>query len=134
MTFWKWSQTAAVNANADSTCPFPEGMAPSALNDGTRGMMAAAAKYRDDIAGLVVATGNGNNYTLSSFQGFDSLAHMHGAMIAFTLNTTNVAPAVALNVDGLGYKGVRSSPGVDLPSGVLIAGTPYSAVYKNGSS
>jgi hypothetical protein len=57
MTFWKWSQTASTNGTADSTCPFPEGMAPSPVNDGVRGAMAALAKYRDDIGGLTATAG-----------------------------------------------------------------------------
>jgi microcystin-dependent protein len=130
MTFWKWSKTAASNGTADSTCPFPEGMAPSGLNDGTRGMMAAAAKYRDDIAGAIVTGGTSTAYTVSSNQVFDSLAHLDGAMVAFTPHATNGA-TVTLNVDGLGVKPLRSSPGVELPSGSLILGTPYVATYNN---
>ena len=74
MTFWKWSTTAANNGTADSTCPFPEGMAPSAVNDGMRGAMAAVAKYRDDIAGAIVTTGSATAYAVSTYQGFDTLA------------------------------------------------------------
>jgi hypothetical protein len=33
MTFFKWSRTASVNATADATCLFPEGMAPGAVID-----------------------------------------------------------------------------------------------------
>ncbi|MHC2462132.1 phage tail protein [Bradyrhizobium embrapense] len=130
MTFWKWSRTAGANATADSTCPFPEGMAPSALNDGTRGMMAAAAKYRDDMAGAIVTTGTSTAYAVSSYQGFDSFAHMDGVAIAFTPHATNGA-TVMLNVDGLGAKPLRTSPGSELLPGVIIQGTPYVALYNN---
>ncbi|UGA46671.1 tail fiber protein [Bradyrhizobium quebecense] len=130
MTFWKWSRTAGANATADSTCPFPEGMAPSALNDGTRGMMAAAAKYRDDMAGAIITTGTQNAYAVSSYQGFDSFAHMDGVAIAFTPHATNGA-TVTLNVDALGAKPLRTSPGSELLQGVLIQGTPYVALYNN---
>ena len=54
MPLYRWSQTAASNATADPTCPMPEGMAASAINDGVRGAMAALARYRDDIAGAIV--------------------------------------------------------------------------------
>ncbi|WP_342711499.1 tail fiber protein [Bradyrhizobium sp. B124] len=134
MTFWKWSKTAGANATADSTCPFPEGMAPSALNDGTRGMMAAAAKYRDDISGAIVTTGSATAYVISSNQGFDTLAHMDGAMIAFTPHATNTAGPVTLNVDGLGVQPLRTAPGAELLSGVLIQGTPYVAFYRNADN
>lgn len=133
MTFWKWSRTASANATADSTCPFPEGMNPGALNDGTRGMMAAASKYRDDISGATVTGGTSTAYTVASYQAFDTLAHMDGALIAFTPHATNGA-TVTLNVDGLGAKPLRPSPGVELLGGVLVLGTPYAAVYNNSDA
>jgi microcystin-dependent protein len=133
MTFWKWSRTASANATADSTCPFPEGMAPSAVNDGVRGAMAAVAKYRDDIAGAITTAGTSTAYTLFSYQGFDSLAHMDGAMIAFTPHTANGA-TVTLNVDGLGARPLRFSPSFELPSNSLVVGTPYVATYFNATT
>lgn len=130
MTFWKWSRTASANATADSTCPFPEGMAPSAVNDGVRGAMAAVAKYRDDIAGAIVTGGTSTAYTVSSYQVFDTFAHMDGALIAFTPHATNGA-TVTLNVDGLGAKPLRSAQGVELLAGTLIQTAPYAALYNN---
>jgi len=129
MSFWKWSKTAASNGTADATCPFPEGMAPSAVNDGVRGAMAALAKYRDDIAGAIVTGGSSTAYTVSSNQGFDTLAHLDGALIAFTPHATN-GDTVTLNVDGLGAKPLRSAPGVEMVSGTLVQGTPYTALYS----
>jgi microcystin-dependent protein len=131
MTFWKWSRIASANATADSTCPFPEGMAPSAVNDGVRGAMAAVAKYRDDIAGAIVTAGTNTAYTLSSYQLFDSLAHMDGAMVAFAPHATNGAGPVTLSVDSLGAKPLRSAPGVELLAAMIIQGTPYAATYNN---
>jgi hypothetical protein len=133
MTFWKWSRTASANATADSTCPFPEGMAPSAVNDGVRGAMAAVAKYRDDIAGAIVTGGTSTAYTVSSYQVFDSFAHMDGQMIAFTPHAANGA-TVTLNVDGLGAKPLRFSPSFELPSNSLVVGTPYVATYFNAAT
>ena len=53
MSFFRWSKTANNNANADGTINWAEGQAPSTVNDSARAMMAAAAKYRDDIAGVI---------------------------------------------------------------------------------
>ena len=53
-----WSQTANSNATADSNVGMQEGMAPSAVNDGIRALMASAAKYRDDIAGAILTGGS----------------------------------------------------------------------------
>src|SRR5215813_5767171 len=109
MTLYKWSQTSSSDATADSTINWAEGQAPSSVNDSARAMMAAAAKYRNDIAGAIVTGGTSTAYTLTSFQSFDTLAHMDGAMIAFTPHTTSGA-TVTLNVDGLGAKPLRQSP------------------------
>jgi microcystin-dependent protein len=108
-------------------------MAPSGLNDSGRAVMAAAAKYRDDISGAIATGGTSTAYTVSSYQGFDTLAHLDTNMIAFTPHTTNGA-TVTLNVDGLGAKPLRSAPSVELPAGVLIQGTPYLALYNNSDA
>jgi len=47
MPFWKWSRTASSNATADNTVNWAEGMAPSAVNDSARAMMARLAEWRD---------------------------------------------------------------------------------------
>jgi len=130
MPFWKWSRTASSNANADSTVNWAEGMAPSAVNDSARAMMARLAEWRDDISGTLVTSGTSTAYTVASNQGFDNFADMNGAMIAFAVHATNGA-TVTLNVDSLGAKPLRSAPNVELPSGVLVQGTPYVVTYNN---
>lgn len=134
MTLYKWSQIAAADAAADTSINWQEGQAPSSINDSARAMMAATAKYRDDIAGAIVTTGTSTNYAVSSYQSFDSLAHMNGQVIAFSPHITNAGTQAFLNVDGLGIKTIRSAPGVDIQSGTLIAGTPYTAVYNNSDA
>jgi len=130
MAFWSWSKAAASNATADSTINWAEGQSPASVNDSARAMMARAAEWRDDVSGTITTGGSSTAYTLTSNQGFDTLAHMNGAMIAFVPHTS-CGTTVTLNVDGLGAKPLRTSPGVDLQSGVLIQGTPYVAVYNN---
>jgi microcystin-dependent protein len=133
MTFYRWSRTAAANATADPTCPFPEGQAPGSVNDGVRAAMAALAKYRDDVAGSLTTGGSATAYTLASNQGFNSLANLSGQIVAFVAHTAN-GPAATLNVDGLGAKPLRIAPGTALPSGYLRAGMPYVATYVNGAN
>jgi microcystin-dependent protein len=130
MTLYKWSQTAANNATADTSVNWQEGQAPSSINDSARAMMASVAKYRDDVSGAIVTSGTSTAYAVSSYETFDTLVHLNGQIIAFTPNATNGA-TVTLNVDSLGAKPLRSSVGVDLLAGVLIQGTPYAAVYNN---
>lgn len=128
-----WSRTAASNATADSNVNWAENQAPSSVNDSARAMMASAAGFRDDIAGAIVTGGTSTAYTVTSYQIFSTLALMSGHMIAFTPHTTNGA-TVTLNVDGLGAKALRSSTGVELLAGTLIAGTPYTATYNNSDA
>jgi microcystin-dependent protein len=130
MSFWKWSRTASSNASADASINWAEGQAPSSVNDSARAMMAAAAKYRDDIAGAILTGGSATAYTVASYQVFDTLAHLDGQMIAFTPHATNGA-VVTLNVDGLGARPLRPAPAGELAAGVLIQGTPYVATYSN---
>ncbi len=132
MTMYKWSQTASADATADSTINWAEGQAPSSVNDSARAMMAATAKYRDDITGAIVTGGTSTAYTLTSFQIFDTLAHLNGQIVAFLMNVTN-AGACTLNVDGLGAKPLRSASGIELPAGTLIQNSPYTAVYNSAS-
>ncbi|MDR3469824.1 MAG: phage tail protein [Xanthobacteraceae bacterium] len=129
MPFYAWSTTPASNATSDPTCPFPEGMAPSAVNDGVRGAMARLREFGNDIAGAIATTGSATAYGVASFEGFTSLAALNGQAIAFTPHVTCGA-TVTLNVDGLGAQPLRSSPGVELMAGTIIQGTPYVAVYS----
>lgn len=130
MAFWKWSRTASANATADNTINWAEGMAPSAVNDSARAMMARLAEWRDDISGTITTAGTSTAYTVASNQGFDNFPDLNGAMLAFVPHATNAA-TVTLNVDGLGAKPLRSAPNIELPGGVIIQGTPYVATYNN---
>ncbi|MDA9463688.1 phage tail protein [Bradyrhizobium sp. CCBAU 53415] len=129
MTLYKWSQTASADATADSTINWAEGQAPSSVNDSARAMMAAIAKYRDDVAGAIVTTGTSTAYAANTYQVFQSVSQLNGQVIAFTPHATNGA-TVTLNVDGLGAKPLWSAPSVELPAGVLVQGTPYAALYN----
>jgi microcystin-dependent protein len=131
MTLFKWDRVANNDATADSTINWNEGQAPSSINDSARAMMAATAKYRDDIAGAIVTTGTSTAYLVSSYQAFDTLAHLSGQMIAFTPHVTNAGTACTLNVDSLTAKPLRSAPNVELPAGTILQGTPYVALYNN---
>jgi hypothetical protein len=133
MTFWSWSKTASSNATADATINWAEGQAPSTVNNSARAMMAALAKYRDDMAGVTTA-GTSTAYTLTSNQVFTSLTPaLNGKLIGVIPHATcGLNPT--LNVDGLGAKALRNSPGVAVATGQLIAGTSYLFVYKDADA
>lgn len=127
---YTFSKTAAANATADSTQNWQEGQAPSSINDSARSLLASIAKYRDDVSGSIVTTGISVAYVIATSQVFDTLAHMGGQEIAFTPHLTNGAGGVTVTIDTFANIPLRSSPGVELPAGVLIAGTPYVAIYN----
>lgn len=121
-----WSKTAATNNTADSAVNWQEGQAPSSVNDSARGMMAATAKWRDDLNGTITSTGTAGAYAVSTNQSFASLTN--GYEVAFIAHATNTA-APTLSVDSLTAKPIRSAAGTEIPAGVLVAGTPYRATY-----
>ncbi|MDA9437252.1 phage tail protein [Bradyrhizobium sp. CCBAU 51627] len=126
-----FSKTANLNASACPTVGWAEGMPPSQINDSSRAEMAAVACYRDDISGSILTTGTSAAYQVASNQGFDTLANFHNQIIGFTPHVTNAIGPVTMTVDGFANLPLRSAPGVELPAGVLVQGTPYVALYNN---
>jgi microcystin-dependent protein len=132
---FQFSQTAANNATAVPTISWAEGQAPSSINDSSRAEMAAVACYRDDLSGMLVTTGTGQNYQIAATnQGFDTLTNFNNKTIAFTPHLTQTGSPVTLSVDGFANVPLRSSPGVELPPGTLIKGTPYAAIYNQADN
>lgn len=131
-----WSETSTDNQGGDPAINWLEGQAPSTINNSARAMMAETKKFVADISGAIVTGGTSTAYTVTSHSNFAppgvGLTKLDGQMIAFTPHTTNGAGPVTLNVDSLGAKPLRSAPGVELPAGVLIQGTPYVALYNHG--
>jgi microcystin-dependent protein len=111
-------------------------MAPSAVNDSARAMMASVAKWRDDNAGKLITAGTSTSYTLTTNTGFFSKATMDGAEIAVTIHTTNGANPT-LNVDGLGADPIiidTVSSTTPVPSATLLTGGVYTLVYYNSGN
>ncbi|HXF55624.1 MAG TPA: hypothetical protein VNK52_16040 [Hyphomicrobiaceae bacterium] len=128
MTVHKWSKTADNNDTADSTINWREEMSPSLVNNSARAMMAAIAKYRDDLSASLTTGGSSTAYTLTTNQVFASLSALAGKELTMVPHTTNGASAT-LNVDGTGAKPLRAETGQALPADVLVAGTPYRVTY-----
>lgn len=105
-------------------------MSASSVEPSSRAEMARLREWGNDISGAILTTGTATSYALASFQNFDTLAHLHGQMIAFTAHITNNATCT-LNVDGLGAKPIRSAPSTEIGAGVLVQGTPYVVTYNN---
>jgi hypothetical protein len=129
MSFFTWSKTALTNTTADATINWQEGQSPGSVNGSARGMMAALAKYREDMAGMVTLAGTAPTYTITTNQVYTSLAD--GISIYFRCHSTNTGSSGAtLNVDGLGAKALRQFTTVHLVAGKLLTGSIYGATYR----
>jgi microcystin-dependent protein len=133
-TMWKWSQTAATNSSSDSTINWAEGQAPSSVNDSARAVMAAIAKYRDDVSGsapsnaILEVGGTSTAYTLTSNQTIT--ANTNGFTVTFRVGSglTNGA-AVTLAVDSQTARAIQGINGTNLTGGELVEGSTYTVTY-----
>lgn len=126
MTLWKWSQTAASNDDIDSTINFQEGQAPRTINNSARALMAAVAKYRDDLSGNIVTAGTSTAITVATNQAHTALTDGYSFFARIT-TTNGTDPTLA--VDSLTAKQIRSKYGTNIASGALLAGTVHKFTY-----
>jgi hypothetical protein len=126
-----WSTTAATNSSADSAVNWAEGQAPSSVNDSARAMMASVAKWRDDLSGAIGTAGTSTAFTATTNQSFASLSALDNRIITIVPHTTSGA-APTLAVDGLTAKAINIATTVAVPTGYLVAGTPYVLYYEAG--
>lgn len=104
-----------------------EGQSPGSVNGSARAMMAAVAKYRDDVSGNLVTGGTATAYTLTTNQTLTALTD--GFKVRARMNATSGA-APTLNVDSLGAKAiVLDVSATAIPTGALLTGQVYSFVY-----
>jgi hypothetical protein len=128
---WQWSTTASSNAGADPSINWAEGMAPSAVNDSARAMMAVIAAWRNDISGANTTGGSSTAYTLTTSEGVNTTP-ADGQMIAFIAHATNgISPT--LQVDSGNTYPIWSN-GAAVGAASLIAGTPYRVSFKTASA
>jgi microcystin-dependent protein len=133
MTLYKWSQTAALDATVDASINWQEGQAPSSINDSARAMMAATAKWRDDMGPSIQTAGTSTAYTLATNQVFDTFANMANKEISFFCHTTN-GDSPTLNVDGLGAKAiVTAANGAAVPNAAMTSSSIHTVTYSNSA-
>ena len=108
-----YSGTAGSN-NSNSPAGWPEGMAPSGLNDSDRELAARIARERDDTQGVTASTGSSNAYAYAAQRG--TSAAFTGELICLRANFANTA-AATINIT---------------PSGGSARGTK--AIQKNGNA
>ncbi len=122
-----WSQTPANNATADSNINYAEGMAPSALNDSNRSLMASVARWNNDNNGTLATSGTSAAFTLATNQVESALTA--GFTVAAQFHIGNDASAT-LAVDGLTAKPLRVYPGVALAGYEFGGGSVHKFTYS----
>lgn len=123
-----WSETDASNTTA-APDGFPEGMAPSGVNDGLRAHQGAIKRFWNKINAVKTTGGTTSAYTLA----YDvaPAAYVDGEIISFVVNATNAA-AATINVNALGAKALRLFAGNLLP-GALLTGQIVQARYGSAA-
>jgi hypothetical protein len=123
-----WDET---DANNDDAAPdgFPEGMAPSGVNNGARAIMGAVKRFWNRINAVKTTGGTTSAYTLS----YDvaPAAYVNGEIISFVVNAANAA-AATINVNALGAKALRLFGG-NLLAGALVADQIVQARYDSAA-
>jgi hypothetical protein len=105
----------------------PEGMAPSAVNDTIRQIMADVAVEAQVNAVKVLASVAGTD-TITGSMTPDLTAYSSGMIVVFTPANNNTG-AATLNIDSLGAKSIVKGDGAALVSGDLQASTAHVLVY-----
>lgn len=130
-SIYDWSKVAGQNDTSDQDVNWREGMYPDAVNDSARQMMARNAEWRDDLTGMLTATGTANALLLTANSAFTSL--VNGRRLTFRAAANNTA-AASINVNGLGSKKIRAmgaTGDVDLAANDLKSGCVYTIVYSS---
>lgn len=125
-----WSTTAGSNNTADANINWREGMDPRQVNDSSRAMMAALAKFLDDINGTIATGGTSTAYTATTNEGWTSL--VDGMTLALRMSATSGA-SPTLNVDNLGAVAIQQAAGTAVETGALVSGSIYLFTYYAAS-
>lgn len=104
-------------------------MAPGQVNNSARAVMAAVARFRDDLTGSITTTGSAGSYAITSKSGYTALST--DLYISAKASVTNTAGAT-LNVNTLGAKSIRVFVGgaeAAVAAGQIIIGGRYQFAY-----
>ena len=136
---YNWETTTGPLFNDDpSPNGWPEGMAPSAVNNTGREMMAVIARYREAAEACTRSMGSGGAYSITVLQQLSALAD--GMRFAFCANHTNPAGTVTLKINTLAaveLVGTRTtvdgSADTSMLAGEVLDGYTYLVTYRGGS-
>lgn len=121
---------AADNNNQAPPDGFPEGMAPSAVNNAAREVMAVLARAYSAFGSFTQTNGSGNNFGITVSQTIP--AYTDGMAFTFRSNRANTGSAT-LNVNGVGQVSMFDATGGNLPQNAIRAGSVHIAVFWGSS-
>lgn len=102
---YAWSVTAATNGNADTSINFAEGQPRASVNNSARAMMAAIAKFRNQVSGAIGTTGTPNAQSFNSGNSYTSIPLNFRIQLFNGTGGQNTGP-MTLDMDGIGPVGV----------------------------
>lgn len=114
------------DTDASNTARFPEGQAPSSVNNGARALEGLVSRWHNTINGSVATAGVADTYTWACPQTLS--AYYDGLAICVDINATSTG-ASTINVDSLGAKTIKKHNDQDIAAGDLEAGGKYILVY-----
>ena len=126
-----WSQVQATNASADSGFTWAEGMSPSLVDSGARGLMASVAMWVADNNGSLVTAGTTVAYTVFTNQVAAALTA--GYTVAVRFNATNDSSAT-LSVDGLNAVPMQLTAGTNLAGQEFQTGAICRFTYSSSGT
>lgn len=109
-----------------NTARFPEGQAPSTVNNGARALEGLLARFHKDINGSAVAGGTGDAITVAANQTLT--VYYDGLTIAFEAAAANTG-AATLNVDSVGAQAIRKNFDQALAANDIKAGQKVICIY-----
>lgn len=112
--------------DASNTARFPEGMAPSAVNNAARALEGLLARWFADQNGSLSTSGSADTYTISANQTIG--AYYDGLKLSFEVTPTNTG-ASTLNVDSVGADSIVKHGDQALEAGDLQQGQKYTVIH-----
>jgi len=123
-----WS-TSAANNDASPPNGFPEGMAPSTVNDAARELMAGIARWYKDASGNLLSTGTSTAYVVTTNSSHGSFAAL--SVLFYRAHVGNGATPT-LNVDALGPKPIRLA-GAAISAGTIATNQIVAVAYNSAT-
>lgn len=126
----QWSETAGSNSSA-APDGAPEGsMKVKEINNTIREMMASLAQTYKDQKGILVTAGTQPAYTVTTTTGHAAYTDMAVTLVRLHAEPTGDA---TINFDGLGFKTLVKSDGVQMASGEGVANALYAMAYDENA-